>query len=287
MVTISEEKITVHRPEMRLGNPVQLVTGLVRDLIRSRHVAWEMLKRDLKGQYRTSVLGVLIPLLPALTTAAWAILFRDAHLINVGSLNMPYPFFVLCGMMLWAAFLESMDAPISGVQAEQGLLSKADVPAEAITLARLGQVFVNFAVKSLLIAAAAIGYHVHVAGTIFLAPLGLVLMVMLGASIGLLVAPLNLLYTDIAKALPVVTTFWFFTTPIIFTSPAKGWARILMTRVNPVTPLLTSTRELAFGTGLSMPGMLEIMAVVTICVFTVALLFHRIAMPIVIDRANA
>jgi lipopolysaccharide transport system permease protein len=287
MATISEGRVTVHRPEMRLGNPAKLVTGLVADLIRSRHVTWEMLKRDLKGQYRTSVLGALIPLLPALTTAAWAILFRDAHLINVGAVNMPYPFFVLCGMMLWAAFLESIDAPISGVQAEQGLLSKADVPAEAITFARLGQVFVNFAVKCILIAVAAVAYHVHIAGTIFLAPLGVVLMVMLGASIGLLVAPLNLLYTDISKALPVITTFWFFTTPIFFTSPATGWARIVMTRLNPVTALLTSTRELAFGTGLSMPGMLEIMTVVTICLFAVALLFHRIAMPIVIDRANA
>ena len=287
MATITEAKITVHRPEMRLGSPVRLVTGLVSDLFRSRHVAWEMLKRDLKGQYRTSILGALIPLLPALTTAAWAVLFRDAHIINVGSLNMPYPFFVLCGMMLWAAFLESMDAPISGVQAEQGLLSKADVPAEAVTLARLGQVFVNFAVKSLLIAAAAIAYHVHVAGTIFLAPLGLVLMVMLGASIGLVVAPLNLLYIDISRALPVITTFWFFTTPIVFTSPARGWASVVMTRINPVTPLLTTTRELAFGTGLSMPGMFEIMSIATVCVFALALLFHRIAMPIVIDRANA
>jgi len=287
MTRLSEAKVTVHKPEIRLGNPVELVTGLVADLIRSRHVAWEMLKRDLKGQYRTSVLGVLIPLLPALTTAAWAILFRDAHIINVGAVNMPYPFFVLCGMMLWAVFLESIDAPISGVQAEQALLSKADVPAEAITVARLGQVFVNFAVKSLIIAAAAIGYHVHIAGTIFLAPIGLVLMVMLGSAIGLIVAPLNLLYTDVSKALPVVTTFWFFTTPIIFTSPASGWARIVMTRLNPVTALLTSTRELAFGNGLSMPGMLEFMTVVTIAVFVLALLFHRIAMPIVIDRANA
>ncbi len=92
MATLSDATIKVHKPEMRLDNPVKLVTGLVADLIRSRHIAFEMLKRDLKGQYRTSILGFLIPLLPALTTAAWAILFRDAHLINVGNLNMPYPF---------------------------------------------------------------------------------------------------------------------------------------------------------------------------------------------------
>jgi lipopolysaccharide transport system permease protein len=287
MVTVSELPITTHTPEMQLRNPIELVTGLFTDLIRSRHIAWEMLKRDLKAQYRTSVLGLLIPLLPAITTAAWAILFRDAHIINVGAVNMPYAFYVLFGMMLWAAFLEAMEAPISGVQQEQALLSKADVPAEAITAARLGQVFVNFGIKSLLIAACAVGYHVHVAWTIFMAPLGLVLMVMLGASVGLILAPFNMLYMDIAKALPVVTTFWFFFTPVIFTSPSKGLAGFIMTRLNPVTPLLTTTRELAFGHGLSMSSMLQRTSIITVCVFFVALLFHRIAMPIVIDRANA
>jgi len=287
MATLSELPITIHTPEMRLSKPSELVSGLFKDIYDSRHIAVEMLKRDLKSQYRTSVLGVLIPLLPALTTAAWAVLFRDAHIINVGAVNMPYPFFVLFGMMLWAAFLESIDAPISGVQSEQSLLSKTAVPPVAITVARLGQVFVNFGVKALLLAIAAIGYHVRPSWTIFFSPLGLLLIVMLGASIGLIAGPLNLLYTDISKAMPVITTFWFFTTPIIFTSPAQGLAGIIMTKLNPVTPLLTSTRELAFGHGLSMAVRFEVTTILTLCLFFVALLFHRIAMPIVIDRANA
>jgi len=287
MTKTSELPVTIHAPEMQLRNPRDLIVGLIADLSRSRHVAWEMMKRDLKSQYRTSVLGALLPLLPALTTAAWAILFRDAHLINVGSVNMPYPFFVLCGMMLWAAFLESMDAPISGVHAEQGLLSKTDVPAEAITLSRLGQSFVNFGVKALLVAIAALLYRVHIPWTIVFAPIGLLFLMALGAAIGLIVAPINLLYADVAKSLPVLTTFWFFTTPIIFTTPHQGWAAFIMRRLNPVTPLLTSTRDLAFGSGFSKPDGLVPTALFTVCLLIVALLFHRIAMPIVIDRTNA
>jgi lipopolysaccharide transport system permease protein len=283
MTPIAEMQVTVHRPEQQLRRPWLLLQRLFHDLKRSRHVAFEMAKRDLKSQYRTSVLGALMPLLPALTTAAWAILFRDAHLINVGNINMPYPFFVLCGMMLWAAFLESMDAPISGVQAEQGLLSKADV----VTLSRLGQVGFNFGVKGVLILVAALFYRVHVPWTILLAPFGLLLLMMLGVSIGLILAPINLLYTDVAKALPVVTTFWFFATPIIYISPASGWAALSMRRLNPVTPLLTSTRELAFGGSLSMVSGLEVATLVTFLLLAIAGIFHRIAMPIVIDRANA
>ena len=277
----------LHTPARPFAHPFGLLRELVSDIIRSRHVAWEMMIRDLRSQYRTSIAGVLIPLLPALTTAIWAILFRDAHIINVGTIDMPYPFFVLCGMMLWAAFLESMDAPISGVQAEQGLLSKANIPVEAVTMARLGQVLFNFGIKTLLIVAAALVYRVQVPWTIVFAPIGILLIVFLGAAIGLILAPLNLLYTDINKALPILTTFWFFTTPIIFTTPNAGWAAFLMRYVNPMTPLLTTTRELAFGHGLSQTRGFAAAAALTLLLLLAATIFHRIAMPIVIDRANA
>ena len=284
---MSEMQVVIHTSKQPLLHPASLFRALWRDLVSSRNVAYEMMTRDLRSQYRTSVVGVLIPLLPALTTAAWAILFRDAHLINVGAVDMPYPFFVLCGMMLWAVFLESMDAPISGVQAEQGLLSKANIPPEAVTLAHLGQVLINFGVKALLIVIAAVLYRVRVPWTIVFAPVGLALIVALGAAIGLILAPINLLYTDVAKALPIITTFWFFTTPIIFTSPTQGWAAFLMQRVNPMTPLLTTTRELAFGGGLSMLRGAGAATTFTLCLLTAGAVFHRIAMPIVIDRANA
>ena len=243
-----------------LKSPGKLVRKLASDTVRSRHVIWELLRRDLTSQYRQSVLGVLISLLPALTTTAWAILFRSAHLINVGRSSVPYPFFVLCGMMVWAAFLESLDAPISGVLSEQALLSKASIPPEAVTFARLGQVFVNFFVKAIVVAVAALFYRIPIPWTAVFVPLGIAAIVALGAGIGLILAPFNFLYRDISKALPVITTFWFFLTPIIFVSPEEGIASVIMNRINPVTQILMATRDLNF---------------------------HRIAMPVAIDRANS
>jgi lipopolysaccharide transport system permease protein len=284
---MAKVQVVIHKSQHSSTDFASLLRDLVRDVIGSRHVAREIMFRDLISQYRTSVSGILIPLLPALSTAGWAILFRDAHLINVGTINMPYPFFVLCGMMLWAAFLESMDAPISGLQSEIGLLSKANIPPEAVTIARLGQVVLNFGLKALLIAIAAVCYRVHVPWTIIFAPLGLAVIIALGTAIGLILAPINLLYSDVAKAIPIVTVFWFFTTPIIFTSPSGGWAAILMGKINPMTPLLTTTRELAFGGGLSMLPGFELATACSLGLLLSGALFHRIAMPIVIDRANA
>jgi lipopolysaccharide transport system permease protein len=269
-----------------LRNPGAFLTQLVRDIARSRHVAWELLKRDLTSQHRHSVLGFLLPLLPALATTGWAILFRSANLINVGTTSVPYPVFAFFGMAIWAAFLEAIDAPIQGVLAEQGVLAKSSVPAEAITFARLGQVFMNFLVKAIVVAIAAAVYRIHVPWTAMLAPIGVGLIVVLGAAIGLILAPVNVLYRDVSRALPAITTLWFFVTPIIFVAPTAGPAWVIMERLNPVTQILMATRDLVFpgGGGTHFGGATAIFA---ISLFGAALVFHRIAMPIVIDRANS
>ena len=104
------------------------------------------------------------------------------------------------GEMQWAAFLESMDAPHQRRTAEQGLLSKTGVPPEAVTLSRLGQVLFNFGVKTLIIAAGAIAYRDHVPLDHRVAPFCFLLIVALGGAIRLILAPINVLYGDVASS---------------------------------------------------------------------------------------
>lgn len=283
----SELPVTSHTAAVCLRHPRAFFLRLLKDVPSSRALAWEILKRDLKSQYRTSASGILVSLLPALAAAVWAVLFRNAHLIDVGIIGVPYPFFVLCGMLLWAGFLESLDAPISAVRAESALISKANVPAETVTVARLGLVLFNFGIKSLIIVAAALLYRVPVHWTVMFFPLGVLLVMALGAAIGLILAPLNMLYADVSRTVPVITTFWFFTTPIVFASPHGGWAAFVMNRLNPVTALLTTTRDIAFVEGLRLTPEFEVSAVFALCLLCFGIIFHRIAMPIVIDRENS
>jgi len=172
LITRNEShSLAVYMPGSALKSSLASIRQLARDSIRSRNVIWEMFKRDLTSQYRQSILGVLFSLLPPLAITAWAMLFRNAHLINVGRSSVPYPFFVLCGMMVWAAFFEALNGPISGSLSEQSLLSKASIPPKAVTFARLGQVFFNSSVKTLVVAVAASFYSIHVRWTAALAPL--------------------------------------------------------------------------------------------------------------------
>lgn len=281
------DRTIVLEPGNRLNRPLDLWTNIARGVWSSRHLIREMVRRDLVSQYRQSVLGILLSLLPVLVTTAWAILFQEARIINVGDVQMPYPFYVLVGLMVWSGFTEGWDAPMSGLLSEQGLISKTNIPPEAVVLARLVQVAINFAMKSLVIAAAAVLYGVAPAWTVIFAPVCFGLVVMLGASIGMILSPIGLLYNDVGRIVPVVTTFWFFLTPVIFTSPAHGIAAVIMRQINPVTPLLMSARDLAFRGTVSMPVELVGATIFTLLLFAAATTFHAVALPIVIDRNNS
>ena len=278
--------IIIHLPDQRLRHPLQLWRRLIAELIVSRHLVREMLRRDLISQYRQSILGLFLTLLPVLATTAWAILFREARIINVGDVEMPYPFYVLLGLMVWAGFTEGIDAPMSGLLAEQGLISKSGIAPEVVTLARLGQVFVNFFMKTLVVALAAAFYRIPPSVTVVFAPLAFLLVVTFGTAIGLILAPINVLYHDVSKALPIVTTFWFFVTPIIFTLPDEGAAALIM-QLNPVTPLLVTIRDLSFRGTVSMPIEFMLATALTLVFLLIGVTFHRVAMPIVIDRTNS
>jgi len=283
---ISPQPVVVHTPSDGLLRPKRLWQSLVLDLAHGRSLIWEMFIRDLISEHRRSLLGLFSVLAPTLITTGWAVLFRQASIINVGDINMPYPFFVLQGMMIWSAFIESIDAPISGVLAELSLISKSDVAPEIVTIARLGRVVFNIMIKMLVIFIADLFYQAPPALTIVFVPLCMMLIMALGVGIGLILAPLNILYRDVSKMLPIILTFWFFATPVLYASAKPGAMAVIAGQMNPVTPLLETTRILAFGTAPTLSAGFVWMAALSLAVLMIGTIFHRIAMPIVIDRAN-
>lgn len=278
--------LTTHTAESRLRHPVVLLRRMVGDLWASRHLAWEMFRRDIEGQYRQSILGVLMAFLPALVTAAWCTLIEHARVINVPELELPYPAFVLMSMMIWTTFVDAMNAPMHGLLRELRALARASFPAEAVFFARFLDVAFNFGVKSILIAAAVVWFGLPIHWTVIFSPVSLFLVILLGMAIGLALAPINALYRDVGSSLNVVTTFWLFLTPVLFPLPKEGLAAQVV-KFNPVSPLLSATRELATTGHLTEPRGFFIMAVITPIFFLLSWIFFRIALPVVIDRTNA
>jgi lipopolysaccharide transport system permease protein len=189
-------------------------------------------------------------------------------------------------MTLWQTFTEALTAPMQAVASARPMLARINFPREAIILSQLGQVFFNFGIKLILIVGLFLFYRIPVTWSVCLAPVALLHLIVLGTALGLLLAPISALYDDIAKGLSLVMGLWLILTPVIYPVPQKGIFATLV-QLNPVTPLLVTTRELATTGFVSHPVGFWSVSLIAILGLFVGWLVYRVAMPFVIERMSA
>ncbi len=276
-----------HTPESQLRHPKQLFEQMFQDLLASRELAWQLLIRDINAQYRQSLLGVFWAFLPPIVTAGGMVMANQAKVISIGATDLPYPAYVMFSMTLWQTFVESLNGPILAVTKSKTMLAKINFPREAIILSQVGQVFFNFGIKLILIIGLFIWFKIPVTWTIIIAPVALIHLVILGTAIGLLLAPFGALYQDFSKGLVMITGFWLFLTPVLFPVPAKNGLFGILVNLNPVTPLLVTTRELATTGIISNPQGFWLASGLAIIGLLLVWIIYRVSMPFVIERMSS
>ena len=134
--------------------------------------------------------------------------------------------------------------------AARGILPKINFPHEALLLAGLAQILVNFAVKATLVVGILVLFRVPVPLTAVLVVIPLAGLLLMGIAVGVLLVPVGALFQDVVHALGVVASSLVFLTPAAYTPPRVGLLG-LITAWNPLTPLIMTARDLiVLGTAL-------------------------------------
>jgi lipopolysaccharide transport system permease protein len=276
----------VYTPESLLKHPVQLFKFMWLDLLASRELAWRLMVRDISAQYRQSFLGIAWAFLPPIVMAAGFTLADEAKVFNVGATDLPYPAYVMFSTALWQTFVEAINGPVQAVTVAKPMLARVNFPREAIILAKVGEVLFNFAIKLILIVGLFLWFRIPITWTVILAPVAIIHLIILGTFIGTLLSPLGILYQDVPKALTMITSFWLFLTPVVYPVPSEGTFGALV-RLNPVTPLLVTARELATTGVISNTYGFWVVSVISFVGLLLTWVAFRLAMPYVIERVSA
>ena len=263
-----------------------MLGSMAADLVASGDLGWRLLVRNVSEQYRQTLFGYLWLIIPPICTAAVWVFLNSQKILTVGKTDIPYPVYVLVGTLLWQLFTRSATQPIMHMFKNQAVISKLNFPKEAIIIASFGEMLFNAAIQLLILIPVFLWFRIPVGTTLLLAPAGVLMVVLLGTTIGLLLLPLGSLYKDVMRGVPLVMRAWFFLTPIVYPEPKEGIASLLAD-YNPVSPFLLTTRRWLTGTMPESMTPFYTMLFVT----SVALLFGwilmRVAMPAIIERMNA
>ena len=276
----------VYTPESQLRHPRQLVRSMVFDLLASRELAWRLFVRNISAQYRQTMLGYLWAFLPPIVTTLTFVFLNSQNILSVGDTDIPYPAYVMVGTLLWQGFADALNSPIRLISSSRSMLARINFPREALILAGLGEVLFNFAIRLVLLLVVFIWFRIHVPTTVFLAPFGVLALMALGLMIGILLTPLGVLYQDIERGLAILLTMWFFVTPVVYPPPTR-WPASLLAQLNPVSPLLITTRELLTTGTVSQPGGFLLITGIAFGLMLVGWVLYRVAMPHLVERMGA
>jgi lipopolysaccharide transport system permease protein len=277
---------TVYTPESQARHPMRMLRNMLRDLAAARELGWRLAVRDISALYRQTVLGYLWAFVPALLMGVTLSIASQNKVIDFGESAIPFTAYVIIGMVLWQTFIESVTLQIQAVGKATDMLAKLHFPREALILSAAGQVLFNFAIKLVLVVAVFVWYRMPPPATVVLAPLALLLLLVLGTALGVLLAPLGALYQDVGRAVTTSTVALLIVTPAVFVPPKEGVFGTVVA-LNPITPLLTATRDLATTGSLTYPLGLIVSGAGAVVLLLLAWAVYRLSMPIIIERMSA
>ena len=275
-------KTTIYTANKKKGIHHEIV-AMLKDLTASKELAKRLFIRDLKAEYRQSVLGILWAFITPLVNALVWIFLSASGAIAVQTDQLPYPLYVFIGTMIWGIFSESLNSPLISTSNAKSLISKINFPKEAIILSGLYKLLFNSVIKLLIITIAIIAFQINPGINIVFAFLMILFIIFIGISIGLVITPIGMIYKDVGRGIPLLLSFAMYATPVVY-QDIKNPILNKIINVNPLTPILNSTRNLLTGYSWDQPLYLFIIFICTFIILVFGWIFYRVSIPIIVER---
>ncbi len=262
------------------------LSAIFTDVINSNFIAKQLAKRDLKATYRQSLLGFFWAFMPIVMQSVVWIFISDSGIAQFQETAIPRPAFIIIGTTLWTVLLESINGPINSINSSKSIISKINFPKEALLLSGIYKLLFNAMLKMILIVFILFFFKLSPGITLVYFPLYLFIFILLGTAVGVLLAPIGLLYTDIGRAIPIVMQFLMYMTPVVFVAPTNGtFSKIF--EYNPLSPLINSARNSLVGLSLDDPQILLYIIPISTIVLLLGLVVLRNSLPIIIEKISS
>lgn len=220
----------------------------LRELYDYREMIISLVRKDLRGRYKSSALGFLWTFInPLCQIIVYTLVFSQIFRMGVDK----YYLFLTVVMIPWVFFSSSVSGGAMAVVSQQDLVKKIYFPREVLPISFVTSCFVNmllsFIVVFLVIAASGIGFNP--AALLFL-PLVMIIEYVLALGITMITSACNVYLRDLEHIVGVFMMAWIYLTPVMYdisyvteNAPAK---LVSIFYLNPMTSIAVAYRDILY-----------------------------------------
>lgn len=246
----------------------------IKEVWEYRELLFFIVWREIKIRYRQTVLGVAWAVIqPFMMMVVFSLFF--GKFVRVPREGIPYPLFTYAGILPWLLFSESATRCTSSIIDETGLINKVYFPRLIMPLANIISPVVDFGFSSIVFFGLMLYYGFMPTLKIIFLPFFLLLAMITALSVGLWLSAINVKYRDVRYVIPFFIQFWFFASPVVYSSTSLPASWQWLYGLNPMVGVIEGFRWMLVGTQPPAAAMFISFSLVLVILVTGAFYFRR------------
>lgn len=221
----------------------------LKELYEYREMIFSLVRKDLRGRYKGSVLGFLWTFInPLLQLVVYTIVFS----VIMRASYEQYYLFLFVALVPWMFFSSSVTDGASSILREKDMVKKIYFPREVLPIATVTSAFVNMILTFIVVFGVVIiagrGIHIH---AMLCLPIVMIVEYILCLGIALIVSSITVYLRDLQYILGIFVMALQYMTPVMYgvdmveRSGAGQWL-ILIFNLNPMTPIIKIYRQIIY-----------------------------------------
>ena len=222
---------------------------LIKELYHYREMIFSLVRKDLRGRYKGSVLGFLWTFINPLFQL---IVYTVAFSFILPSPIEKYYLHLFVALIPWIFFSSSLQGGANSVMASQNLVSKIYFPREVLPISYVTSCFINMLLTFIIIFAVVIfsGVKLTLSAVVCL-PLIMLVEYLMSLGLALLFSAVTVFFRDMEHILSIVTMAWIYLTPVLYPIDMIQNPQVQsLFYLNPMTSVIVAYRDvLYYGRG--------------------------------------
>ncbi len=254
-------------------------TGLaalnLRDLWTYRELVFFMIWRELKVRYKQTLLGAAWAIIqPVMTMVVFNFLF--GKVAKVPTDGIPYPIFAYSALLPWGLFTTALNQASRSLTSNHNMISKVYFPRLVLPISSVLAGLVDFAISFVILVGLMIYYKITPTWTALWAlPFFLLLAILTALGVALWLSAINVKYRDVNYALPFLTQFWMFITPVAYSAKVISDQWQIVYSLNPMAGVVNGFRWALLGSGSGPNAALWVSVAISMLVLVGGLFYFR------------
>ena len=221
-----------------------MIKSIINDLYNYRELLKSNVKKEIRGKYKGSFLGILWSFVnPLLTTLVYAIVFP----FILKNTEPHYVTFLIIGILPWTYFVTVVNQSSGSILYSGNIIKKVYFPREILPISVNLSGLVNFLISCLIIFIFLICSGIGFSWYILFLPLIILTEFILLQGISLIVSAVNVYVRDFEYIINFILSMLFYATPVLYSSALFEGSIIRdLVRLNPMATIIDCYRDVLF-----------------------------------------